>query len=332
MYQLKYNIIRRGLILSISSIVIYLLWIYCSYIRDSWYRLPNRASIQMTDQSTKRTDVLLFAYMRGGSTVVGHILGHVSNTFYIYEPLLHESVIGYFLADKVCSIQKDECRYSIEEPSRAIRLLKQNYLCNISGPGLPLMRDKGGPSWQDFAKCTATKASTECEKAIKDNCQKSTFRVSKVLRLSMRMIGQLLEDMDTLKVIFLLRDPRGIMASRQTMGMTFPDSETASESLCKKMYVDCSLANLLEKTYKKRFLKIKYEDIADRPIENAKRMYDFMNYPYTKHDIEMVFSLTQGNATKRAKHWLQEKNTTLIEYVNKYCEQTFEITGYPLRV
>lgn len=62
------------------------------------------------------TDVLLFAYMRGGSTFTGEILGHSRDTFYIYEPLRGDlqgyrySIHDYYGLDKICSQNEDTCR------------------------------------------------------------------------------------------------------------------------------------------------------------------------------------------------------------------------------
>lgn len=200
--------------------------------------------------------------------------------------------------------------------------------------GTDLMTFKGGQSWQRYSDCIKIEPKHDCERILRDSCEKSPFRVSKVLRLSMEMIEPLLEDMQALKVIFLLRDPRGIMSSRRTMGNTYTDMDAASRSLCKKMYDDSHFASLLVKSYSDRILKLKYEDIADRPIESAKQMYDFLNYPYNEADIKNVFSLTRGNATKIATHWKygDTSNTDIVEGVDKYCLETYRITGYPLKI
>lgn len=70
--------------------------------------LPSVDSANMTP--TKQTKILLFAYMKGGSTFVGQMLGHVPNVFYIYEPLMELAVDGYYSVDNVCSILQHKCR------------------------------------------------------------------------------------------------------------------------------------------------------------------------------------------------------------------------------
>lgn len=152
--------------------------------------------------------------------------------------------------------------------------------------------------------------------------------MSKVLRLSMSIVQRLMEEIDTLKVIYLLRDPRDIMASRQRMGQPFQDIEHAAESLCEKMYADYKIGYLLEKKFRNRFLTIKYESIVDDPLQSAIKMYNSINYPYMEHIMSMAKAQSGGNASTLASRWRNGDKKRIVEIVNRHCSRVYDVTGY----
>ena len=58
-----------------------------------------------------RYDVVISAYMRGGSTLAGQILGYHSDSFYVYEPFWKMAPWVYWKGnDTVCRSDRTECR------------------------------------------------------------------------------------------------------------------------------------------------------------------------------------------------------------------------------
>lgn len=90
------------------------------------------ATVKRTVAKLKHTDVLIFAYMRGGSTFLGEILGKHSNAFYVYEPLRQSlqgyrmSKLEYFGVNQICSMTYGECRCVYIMQSKIEQENKQN--------------------------------------------------------------------------------------------------------------------------------------------------------------------------------------------------------------
>jgi hypothetical protein len=59
--------------------------------------------------TTGELQILLLAYMRGGSSYVGDLLGQHPGAFYLYEPLWLHSTWGYYHWAGECSIKKGNC-------------------------------------------------------------------------------------------------------------------------------------------------------------------------------------------------------------------------------
>ncbi|XP_060599723.1 uncharacterized protein LOC132753286, partial [Ruditapes philippinarum] len=88
------------------------------YLHMQYARVSNPVSKnRMEDIGPKRPifkikyyDVLLNSFMRGGSTLTGMVLGHIVDTFYLYEPLLKISMWTYWHGySMVCRSNRLEC-------------------------------------------------------------------------------------------------------------------------------------------------------------------------------------------------------------------------------
>ncbi|KAL5011643.1 hypothetical protein ScPMuIL_010194 [Solemya velum] len=98
---------------------------------------------------------------------------------------------------------------------------------------------KGGVSWEKYNQCkTANGSAVECLPLLKKSCFGSRFRVFKVIRMSMDIVSSILDSVDTLKVIFLVRDPRATMLSRLEIDYMCPSMERCVPSFCRKLIED----------------------------------------------------------------------------------------------
>ena len=76
----------------------------------------------------------------------------------------------------------------------------------------------------------------------------------------MTLVEELLRDADlSLKVIFLVRDPRGVMNSRDSMDWCSDSSACGSvDVMCKDLFSDVRYANELNEKYPGRLLLVRY--------------------------------------------------------------------------
>ena len=98
-------------------------------------------------------------------------------------------------------------------------------------------------------------------------CRKAKHRVTKVLRLSLDNTENLLRDNSLLKVIQLIRDPRGVINSQIHTGW-FPFSDKSLEKLrnnavtmCSRMLHDIESGKRLMHLFPNRVQIIHYEDL-----------------------------------------------------------------------
>ena len=76
----------------------------------------------------------------------------------------------------------------------------------------------------------------------------------------MTLVEELLQDADiSLKVVFLVRDPRGIKNSRNAMDWCSADSCSNVETMCKDLYNDYQDAVDLAKKFPNRIILIRYD-------------------------------------------------------------------------
>ena len=171
-----------------------------------------------------------------------------------------------------------------------------------------VQENKSGPAWSQFADCTNTSLRglnltiksivakrnddihlpqvniiDHCFETLENTCRKSKAKVTKVLRLSMKLIPKLLKQLPNLKILLLVRDPRAIINSRLITDW-FPICEKDlfgvlenAESLCKKMDDDILVLSHLTKEYPDRLLVHRLEDAVKNSPKLFKGIFNFMN-------------------------------------------------------
>ncbi|KAL5013041.1 hypothetical protein ScPMuIL_011592 [Solemya velum] len=300
----------------------------------------------------RHTEVLIFAYMRGGSTFLGDILGKNHNAFYVYEPL-RQTLVGYRLSKleyfgvkQICSLTIAECRnHSKIMTEQIVTFMKRLSSCKlneIKHIGDKLRVYKGG--WKDFDNCTRANVSERnCTPLLMDACNKSPLRVFKAVRLSMDLVSYILDSIRTLKVVFLYRDPRGIMVSRLGMGKLCKDIEKSVPALCHKMYKDVKISKQLELRYPKRFRSFAYENIAMQPMKQIEKLYRFLRFSYSQNDLDRVYNMTHAtnvagesfyntfreDSKQTASQWVSHAGSPVISLTDKYCGHVYKLLGYP---
>lgn len=160
--------------------------------------------------------------------------------------------------------------------------------------------------------------------------------------MSMDIVSSILDSVDTLKVIFLVRDPRATMLSRLEIDYMCPSMERCVPSFCRKLIEDSEISLQLEEKYPDRFKTMTYEDIASDPVNRAVEMYKFINFPYTQTDLDRIYKMTHStgtgdeemfttsrkNSTETAWQWVKQANATVIKLIDRYCAKAYKMLGY----
>ncbi|KAL5007410.1 hypothetical protein ScPMuIL_016216 [Solemya velum] len=293
-------------------------------------------------ERTKRTDILIFGYIRGGTTFSGRIFGFRHNAFYFYEPLINNTRFGWIGKKEWCSSTRPHCREPSkvrEQSDTAIDILTNIYRCNLTGLGPSTIVKRvhvrrGGPSWEKYEVCLK-KGKPTCVQDLSTMCLASQSLVTKVLRLSFDMVEELLLRIPTLKVVHIIRDPRPVVLSRYKMWRRpFQNSSAVAHSLCRKMSLDILISESLKMKFPGRIIILPYENLAEHPFEATKGLFQSLQIPFTELDAQMVDYLTnadadavwkgsRGNSTQAASRWIDKISEKVLASINKACSPVF---------
>merc|ERR1712183_1102136 len=79
-------------------------------------------------------------------------------------------------------------------------------------------------------------------------------------------------------IIHLVRDPRGIVNSRYKIHKQWPVRQT--ENTCKRLVTNAKLGEERPEWLDGRYMRVRYEDLALRPMEVAEEIYKFVDLPF----------------------------------------------------
>lgn len=195
-----------------------------------------------------------------------------------------------------------------------------------------------------YYQCQKTKGVKECLDRLRTACRPRSQRILKVVRLRVKTLKYLFDMLPGLKVIYLIRDPRGILHSLIKTGLIpEKDLEQKSETLCQEhMTVDIQSAIKLKQEYKNSIYPVKYETIVNNPLTVFSHMYNFTNLPYTASVKLYIrshllghsskgqghFRTKAGNATLIANDWRRTISHKQLDVINRACANVYSMLGY----
>ncbi|XP_002731127.2 carbohydrate sulfotransferase 1-like [Saccoglossus kowalevskii] len=173
----------------------------------------------------------------------------------------------------------------------------------------------------------------------------------KVIRLeSLQLLEPLVRYDTNLKVLHLVRDPRGVVSSRKymyknannrsinTMGHLRADLKAYCQRMVEMLRVVSDPPEWLEGRYK----ILRYEDTATDPINSVKSIYKFLNLPLPEnvtdwidnntkedHNVKSVMG-TKKNSTAAAQSWrsrLIYDDVNIVQHLSP-CLELMDLMGY----
>ena len=199
--------------------------------------VKSRHALRLGDDITARNarHILIASTWRSGSTFLGDLLSRYPGTFYSYEPLI-------YLAHRYDGLSN----VTDDIKSEMVDLISQILQCN---PSLGYLKHLSEASNRNTMKHNF-RMWNMCERLLKkmpvcfnlsvyiETCHLFPIRLIKTVRLRVKETERLLLDPEigkALKVIVLVRDPRGVMSSRASdswcKGKGCSDLETACNHL-----------------------------------------------------------------------------------------------------
>ncbi|KAB7505755.1 Carbohydrate sulfotransferase 4 [Armadillidium nasatum] len=213
------------------------------------------SSVPVTSEPQK---VLVLTFWRSGSTWVGKLLSKIPNTFYVYEPL---HIIRY---------------YWMERRINMYHGLKVNFLEQLLTCAIPLefvYHLSSWPGMYDNIKCNSSRCNIH--RIITEECRNASFRIVKANRLQLQEVEEILlkKTLSNLKVIYLVRDPRGVINSIRHIEKKYIDITV--DDVCPRMRADLAMYPILKDFYPSNFFFLRYEDLANHSLKEGQRIMVF---------------------------------------------------------
>lgn len=283
---------------------------------------------------SRKTHILILATTRSGSSFVGQLFNQHLDVFYLFEPLYHvqNTLIPRFTqgrspADRrvMLGASRDLLRslydcdlhflenyikpppvnHTTDRVFRrgASRVLCSRPVCDPPPGSADLVLEEG----DCVRKCGLLNLTVAAEA-----CRERSHVAIKTVRVpEVNDLRALVEDPRlNLKVIQLVRDPRGILASRSE---TFRDTYrlwrlwygtgrkpynldvTQLTTVCEDFSNSVSTGLTRPSWLKGKYMLVRYEDLARNPMKKTEEIYGFLGIPLDSHVARWIQNNTQGD-------------------------------------
>ena len=194
-----------------------------------------------------------------------------------------------------------------------------------------------------------TEQFTPCQHIMQNICDLSGLKVSKVIRMQMSYVEEILGRLPEVKVIHLVRDPRGILMSQDGLsksGMSDTKWEVQANNLCQRIRLDLDVSSLIQTLHPSSLLSIRYEDLASDPLSMANTIYHHIGQSVPDRVRHWIYTNTHGkndngkmgtrrkNSTAQAYHWMDNITERQLKHVMKIpdCVDVIKRLGYSSRI
>ncbi|XP_018300839.1 carbohydrate sulfotransferase 5 isoform X2 [Mycetomoellerius zeteki] len=267
---------------------------------------------------------------RSGSTFLGDVVNAHPANFYHYEPLLDYGIVqirGSPLAEESLTriLSLLNCEY--KELDRYLDYGKTH----------PWVFNHNTHLWR---QCQAHKRICWDPRFVSKFCRLFPFQSMKLVRLRLHAVESLLAEEDLgVRLVLLIRDPRGILQSRKHREWCPAKPDCSDPALvCADMVSDFNAAVELSKKYPRSFRVVRYEDLSVDPYKHVQELYNFygLNFhinvkkfldTHTKNDVGGVSS-TFRNSKVAPFHWRTDLDFEEVHEIQKVCATAMRLWGY----
>jgi len=254
--------------------------------------------------------ILIATTWRSGSTFLGDLLNHYKGTFYYFEPLHYYSKLK-----DVSTVQNET---SFLKSLYTCKFNKDNlgFLHHVTqGPNKFLFANHNFRLWKSCHNLLPNDLMCFMPDYLNKVCPLFPIKLIKTVRFRVKNVEELLQDSAmNLKVIVLVRDPRGVYNSRSSGAVKAwckKDLCANPEVGCQDLNSDIESAFDLEQRYPGKVKLVRYEDLSMFPEDTSMNMLDFLDLPYTDGIADFIATHTSKEKLKVVKnkktHKMQRK-------------------------
>lgn len=219
---------------------LFVLQVYYVSIIVSYEKSSNNAEKTSKLSKENISYILLLTQMRSGSKFTGEILSTIHKSFYTEEPLVERSRLNSnFTKEPIKEFLKTifNCEFSRRPryyQQRMFPYFMHNVETRIIHRNFPQLRLD--PSLDDAL------------------CRISTTRIIRTVQTPADEVFKLLHELENIKIIHLVRDPRGIIYSRRVIGYHYDD-------VCERLLKDLRWIPKISFFFRSRLEKYQYNNI-----------------------------------------------------------------------
>uniref|UniRef100_A0A3B3S029 Sulfotransferase n=1 Tax=Paramormyrops kingsleyae TaxID=1676925 RepID=A0A3B3S029_9TELE len=337
-------------------------------------RLDNYTK-KMDNLQRGKKHIILMASTRTGSSFVGQFFNQQGkNMFYLYEPLWHVDTMlmlktGQTNQSALAKAHRDVlqelllCDFTLLEsfiqphPKNHItttlfRRESSKSLCEkpVCSPFVKQVVERYPCNTRLCGPLNLTLASK--------SCHQKEYRAIKTVRV--RQLGNLRPLVENpsldVKFIQLVRDPRAVLASRMVAfsakyknwkkwavntGVSLHDVELKKlKANCDEIRASAELGLKQPDWLQRRYMLVRYEDIARYPMQKAAEMYGFTGIPFTPQVKQWILKNTQASKEARGVYSTQKNSAEHVEkwrfsipfklakIVQQVCGSAMKLFGY----
>ncbi|XP_023932891.1 carbohydrate sulfotransferase 3 isoform X1 [Lingula anatina] len=316
------------------------------------------ARLQIPDPPPPTTGVIILTYQRSGSTFAGELFNRHPKSFYLFEPLW--GIYRAMEKEKILNFPDKSMRHTPSwgmEKELLLQITDNLLNCRLKevpmetlAPGRDeshsffFNMDHRSMNLKRYRECLVSKKRPEehqCVPILSKYCNHAKLVALKILRLRMEWLPPLLDKNPGLKVIHLVRDPRGSLFSRMSRRLNICDVNCEANVRCFHMARDLRWRRKMEAIYPGRLIELKYESYAEKPLMELNRIYNFLNIPvppdvedWVQENTDAFFerkgnyATTKENSSAAAHAWESRIPVAMAMDIDNVCADVLEDFGY----
>ena len=311
--------------------------------------------------TVKRRSLFIFGHDRSGTTFISNMFAQDPQMFMIYEPLWITRNMRHFQPGKhldscevdvvnailSCSFTKTSAATMFLAHTRGpwtgalpVNIFTSHHFCNITAQG-----QKRCPNLSLKPELVDRVCATEFKHSV---VKVSPERVPD-RKLSVFVPEILVENPEhDIRIVHIVRDPRGNIHSRINIKWMheYPDPRLASgaKEVCDTITTNLKHVERMKTWLGERYTTVRYKDIADNPVETARKIYTFAGFNMPENLKDWIVRVTQPNkkmlirtsdrpyspvrnATGNADRWRKESPVGRVRVIEQNCGPLLDFLG-----
>ncbi|KAL8583015.1 hypothetical protein ACOMHN_039254 [Nucella lapillus] len=298
------------------------------------------------------SQILLMTYGRSGSSFTSQVLQRDPRVFYSFEPL-HNLLKRHMtkLQTTATMFAKANRQELLKLDQKSVELIEIFLYCgfeSLNATDINNFQLRNSEDSRHLWTCVqASKRNpveiVNCFLGARKTCLTRPVRMVKTIRLRGTAARTILGKHKDVKILYLVRDPRGALSSQLRIFHAFEwrDVHNFSADYCQVFREDLAIMGQLVRRYPSRVRVVRYERLAENPLQVSEEMYSFLGLRFSSQVKAFVYNRTmagqvpnnaygtlRSNSTETAYSWRSKVSLESAQIVDRNCRDVYQTLGY----